>query len=104
MEVTTLTDRTVEGQITVTDSGSLVLSIPADAGWELYVDGEKTEVEPFFDALIGVSLEEGTHTIRLCYTTPGVKVGAAVSAAALALFGISMLIRYGRRRREWRKN
>jgi uncharacterized membrane protein YfhO len=104
LEVTSLTDRTVEGQITVTDPGRLVLSIPDDEGWEIYVDGELAEIEPFSYAMLGVSLEEGTHTIRLCYTTPGLKAGAAGSAAALALFGISMLIRYGRRRREWRKN
>jgi uncharacterized membrane protein YfhO len=99
MELTTFTDRTVEGQITVTDAGRLVLSIPADEGWELYVDGEKREIEPLSDALIGVSLEAGTHTIRLRYTTPGLAVGAAGTAAALALFGGSMWICYHRRRR-----
>jgi uncharacterized membrane protein YfhO len=100
MELTDMTDRTVEGQITVTDPGRLVLSIPADEGWELYVDGEKTEIEPFEDALIGVSLTEGTHTIRLHYTTPGLLYGAAGTTAALALFGCSMGIRYRKRRRK----
>jgi uncharacterized membrane protein YfhO len=99
MELTSMTDRTVEGEITVTDPGRLVLSIPADEGWTLYVDGEETEITPFSDALIGVSLEKGTHTIRLSYTTPGLTLGLAGSAVALTLFAVSMLVRGLRRRR-----
>jgi uncharacterized membrane protein YfhO len=100
MELTSMTDRTVEGEITVTDPGRLVLSIPADEGWTLYVDGKETEIEPLSDALIGVTLGEGTHTISLSYTTPGVKAGAAGTFAALALFAVSMLFEIMRSKKE----
>ena len=75
-------------------AGRLILSVPADEGWSLYVDGKKTKIKPFADALIGVHLKEGTHKIELRYTTPGVQIGAAISIAALLLFLFSMWIRY----------
>jgi uncharacterized membrane protein YfhO len=103
MELTDMTDRTVEGEIEVTEAGRLILSIPADEGWELYVDGQKTQIDPLKDALIGVYLSEGTHTISLSYTTPGLMTGALASGAAVALFGLSMLLRYKKEVRHGKK-
>lgn len=92
MELTSMTDRSVKGTINVKDEGRLVLSIPADEGWKLYVDGKETEITPLSDALIGVHLEDGEHEIELYYTTPGLKTGALISAGAILLFAISMWI------------
>lgn len=89
-----MTDRRIVGSIDVRQAGRLILSVPADEGWTLYVDGKKTKIKPFADALIGVHLKEGTHKIELRYTTPGVQIGAAISIAALLLFLFSMWIRY----------
>lgn len=91
MELTSMTDRSVEGTIDVKEEGRLVLSIPADEGWTLYVDGKETEIEPLEKALIGVHLTEGKHTIRLHYTTPGLKIGAWISAGAILLAAISLI-------------
>lgn len=92
MNLTEMTDRTIKGTINVKDAGRLILSVPADQGWSLYVDGKETQITPFSDALIAVHLDEGEHEITLHYTTPGLKIGAVISAAAVALFGISMWI------------
>lgn len=92
MKLTSMTDRSVEGTIDVKNEGRLVLSIPADQGWTLYVDGRETEIAPLSDALIGVHLTEGEHKIELHYTTPGLKSGAMISGVAILLFVISMWI------------
>ena len=89
MQLTDMTDRKIEGKIQVQNAGRLILSVPADEGWTLYVDGKETEIEPLADALVGVHLEKGSHTIKFCYTTPGVKVGAGISLGAVVLFMIS---------------
>ena len=94
MSLEKMTDRRIVGSIDVRQAGRLILSVPADDGWTLYVDGKKTKIKPFADALIGVHLKEGTHKIELRYTTPGVQIGAAISIAALLLFLFSMWIRY----------
>lgn len=92
MQLTDMTDRKIEGKIRVQNAGRLVLSVPADEGWTLYVDGKETEIEPLADALVGVHLEKGSHTIKLCYTTPGVKAGAGFSLGAVVLFMISAYV------------
>lgn len=92
MQLTDMTDRKIEGKIRVQNAGRLVLSVPADEGWTLYVDGKETEIEPLADALVGVHLEKGSHTIKLCYTTPGVKEGAGFSLGAVVLFMISAYV------------
>lgn len=91
MTLTKQTDTKVEGIIDVKEAGRLVFSIPAESGWTLYVDGKKTSVEKFKDTFLGIHLEEGTHTIKLCYKTPGLFVGAAISAFCIALAGILLL-------------
>lgn len=102
MQLTDMTDRKIEGKIQVQNAGRLILSVPADEGWTLYVDGKETEIEPLADALVGVHLEKGSYTIKLCYTTPGLKVGAGISLGAVILFLISACVRTGiSRKREW---
>ena len=95
MQLTDMTDRKIEGKIQVQNAGRLILSVPADEGWTLYVDGKETEIEPLVDALVGVHLEKGSYTIKLCYTTPGLKVGAGISLGAVILFLISACVRTG---------
>ena len=95
MQLTDMTDRKIEGKIQVQNAGRLILSVPADEGWTLYVDGNETEIEPLADALVGVHLEKGSYTIKLCYTTPGLKVGAGISLGAVILFLISACVRTG---------
>ena len=95
MQLTDMTDRKIEGKIQVQNAGRLILSVPADEGWTLYVDGKETEIEPLADALAGVHLEKGSYTIKLCYTTPGLKVGAGISLGAVILFLISACVRTG---------
>jgi uncharacterized membrane protein YfhO len=93
LELTSFSDTCVEGTIDVGQAGSLVLSIPSQSGWTLYVDGEETSFSGFKDALISVPLSQGTHSIRLTYRTQGLLEGAAVSAGSVLLFVISMWMR-----------
>jgi uncharacterized membrane protein YfhO len=97
MELTDFSDTKVEGEIDVTQEGRLILSIPAEDGWTLYVDGEETPIEAFSDALISVHLAKGHHKIRLSYQTPYLTVGAAISTGSVLCFLLLMLLR---RRRE----
>lgn len=91
MELEEYTDTTIKGGIDVTEAGRLVMSIPYEAGWTLYVDGKETEILDFKETFISVYLEEGHHDIELRYMTPGLKVGAMLSAACVGLFVLTML-------------
>lgn len=87
------TDTSVDGYIDVTEAGRLIFSIPMEEGWTLYVDGVETEGEAFKDTFLSVYLEEGHHTIALRYMTPGLGLGAAISAVCVGLFVISVVLR-----------
>ena len=98
MELQEMTDTSVRGRIDVKETGRLILSIPADEGWKLYVDGIRTEIEPWQNALIGVSLTPGEHEIYLRYETPGLAVGMMISAGCVCIFVILCVCRYWRKK------
>lgn len=104
MTLTAQTDTKVEGTIDVREAGRLVFSIPAESRWKLYVDGKETPATDFKNTFISVYLPEGNHTISLRYETPGLWLGAGISAACIALAVILLLCHNKRSacRTEWR--
>lgn len=93
MKLEEYTDTSIRGSIDVTEEGRLVLSIPNEEGWTLYVDGNETQIQDFKDTFISVSLEEGLHTIELLYQTPGLQTGARISGVCVVLFVITHFLR-----------
>lgn len=87
------TDTNIKGYIDVEEEGRLIFSIPDESGWSLYVDGEEMEIEYFKDTFISVHLTEGHHEIELRYMTPGLAVGAVLSAVCVGLFVVTMFVR-----------
>ena len=62
------------------------MAVPYSSGWKAYVDGKETKIYQANGMYMGIPVEKGAHTIELSYTTPGLKIGAAVSAAAWIIF------------------
>ncbi len=79
-------ETSLNGHIYVTSAGQLVLSIPYDPGWTLYVDGVRTDMELFEDTFIGTYLDEGSHTIELRYFPEGFLAGVIISVLCTMLF------------------
>ena len=90
----------VKGNVTLQETGMLVFAIPVEKGWTLYVNGQETPLEAFKEALLAVTLEEGTYEIELKFRTPGVGIGLGVSAICIALFAICWNIE--KKRKVWR--
>lgn len=91
MEIGNYTDTSVEGEIEVREAGNLIVSIPAEKGWTIWVDGEKIEPDTFCEAFFSIPLSEGTHEISMKYRTPGLCAGAVVSATCVLIFVAIML-------------
>jgi uncharacterized membrane protein YfhO len=85
-------ETSLSGTIDVNNAGYLVLSIPYDPGWTLYVDGIKTDYDLFENAFISVYLNNGSHSVELKYFPDGLITGAAISIIAIALFTIITII------------
>ena len=103
LEITEHGENYLKGHVTLEEAGTLVMSIPMEKGWTLYVNGEETPIETFKEAFMKVDLDAGTYEIELEFETPGFKEGLAVSAVCVAVFAVCWLVerpgRTGRRRR-----
>jgi uncharacterized membrane protein YfhO len=86
MTVESYDETSVNGSIDVEKEGYLVMSIPNDPSWTLYVDGEKTDFEAFEGAFISVYLSKGSHTIELKYYPKGLTLGIIVSILSVIIF------------------
>lgn len=73
----------IKGTITADEDGIMFTSIAWEPGWTVYVDGVKTEPVKLVDALIGVPLTAGTHTIEMKFFPEGMKLGFIVSLVGL---------------------
>lgn len=61
----------------------LMTTIPADAGWSVFVDGRRAEPVKVFDALWAVKLSPGTHTVEWRYIPRGFLPGLAITMFSL---------------------
>lgn len=86
------TDTLIEGKIKANEDGYLYTSIPYEKGWELYIDGKKTDTVKYAGAFVSALIEKGEHEIRLQYSPDGFDIGIIISLASLLLLGISALI------------
>jgi uncharacterized membrane protein YfhO len=86
MQLADMEDGYVKGYITFDEPGLMFTSIPYDAGWTAYVDGEKTEIETVGNAFIALNLSEGEHVIEMKYFPPGLKPGIILTALGWIIF------------------
>ncbi len=95
LNITEFTDRKISGTINVEEDGVLYTSIPYDKGWEITVDGEKLHTDEYIivgNALLGINLEKGSHTVQFKYTPQGLKLGIIISVIGLLLLIIYIFI------------
>ena len=79
-------DNYVYGTINLDKTKFLCLTIPYSSGWNLYVDGEKKELQKANLMFMGTYLDEGYHEIELKYSTPYLRTGAILSFVGLVVF------------------
>lgn len=94
MEITKFDTTEIEGKITADRDLTLFTSIPFDGGWSVYVDGKKTDnIEKIGDALLGINLSEGSHTVRLKFTAQGLLPGIVMSGGCFIILITYAVIR-----------
>ncbi|MED9904938.1 MAG: YfhO family protein [Lachnospiraceae bacterium] len=93
---TAYTADSLEGTVTAANDGYLVMSVPYEPGWEIFIDGKETEYEMFADTMIAVPVTSGKHTVSMRYSIHGTGLGLMLSIVGTVLF----ILIYGRRKRE----
>ena len=78
----------ITGSITtVSDSQTILTTIPYDEGWTVKVDGEKVDIYKSLDALITFDIvEAGEHSVEFIYCPDVYVYGAICSGAFILLF------------------
>lgn len=93
MEIVEMKGDYVKGMVDAKQSGVLMTSIPYGKGFDVFVDGEKTECKAIADALIGVELEEGKHNVEFVYHTPYARIGALISLISVLVYILSFFVK-----------
>ena len=71
---------------------TVITTIPAEDGWQLYIDGQPASYKVYQNAYIAFDAPTGDHTAELVFTAPGLKAGAAVSFAGIVLLAAFVFI------------
>ena len=90
LDVSENKERYIRGTIKLAKDKMLYTSIPYDKGWDVYVDGEKLSDENIVkigNALMGVNMESGEHTVEFKFTPRGM-----VPGIILSLIGVLILV------------
>ena len=90
LEKTYMQGNTVKGKISIEKDGTLLVSVPYDKGWNVYVDGKRVKQKNIAGGLTGIDLNEGTHSIYMKFYCPGIKSGFVISI--ITLTGICVYI------------
>ena len=67
------------------NEGTIYTSIPYDEGWNVYVDGVKTDTFLIGNSLLGFDINDGEHEITLVYKIPYFKIGMGISIGSLSI-------------------
>lgn len=86
LELTTFKNTQLEGTITCGQDGLLYTSIPQDGNWSATVDGAPATTVLIGDAMVGLALTEGTHTIAFTYHNAAFSLGWKVTLACAVVF------------------
>ncbi len=89
LAATQASGNTLAGVIEVKDAGLFYTSIPYEPGWTAELDAEPVEITPVGGAFISFCIPQGTHTVTITYTPPGVWTGALITG--LSLIGLLLL-------------
>ncbi len=93
LQVESASDTRIQGTITLKDDSVLYASIPAEKGWEVYIDGEKQQTYDLGMGLLFCDIEAGTHTVEYRYRAPGFALGLSVSVVtAVALLAVELFV------------
>ncbi len=74
---------TMMGSISCDGEGILMLAIPDQEGWTVYVDGNKVTTYNVDYGFIGVKISKGVHKIKACYEIPQLNIGILCTLLAV---------------------
>ena len=87
-------NRGFTSRINMESENLVFFSVPYESGWKAYVNGKEVEIEKVNVGFMAVLAPEGDCEIRFVYTTPGLLIGCVISAIAVIIAAIYIIICY----------
>jgi uncharacterized membrane protein YfhO len=87
-------------KIYLLEDNLVFFSVPYEDGWTAYVNGKETVIEKVDVGFMAVFAEKGINEIVFVYNTPGLKLGAVISAlSVIGLIAYMIFFRIEQRRK-----
>ncbi|SEB00506.1 membrane protein YfhO [Pseudobutyrivibrio sp. ACV-2] len=80
----------LKGTIKTDNDGLVMIAVPVDDGWSVYVDNQKVETFLADYGFIGLPIDSGNHEVSIKYETPMFKQGLFMSCIGILLLLMSM--------------
>ena len=88
LKITKHSNTEIVGNIRLDEPKDLIIPIPVEEGWKVYVNNKLIEPELFMDTFFKIPLEAGDYGIGLVYETPGFNIGLGISIMSLIILGL----------------
>ncbi len=88
LQLTAFESTKVSGTISCNRNGVLYTSIPQNGNWRAYVDGKEAQIVEIGDAMVGLILSQGEHTVTFLYHNAAFSLGWKISLACFAVFAV----------------
>ena len=85
LELTEFSNTKVVGTINCNRDGLLYTSIPQTGNWHATVDGKTVETVKIGEAMLGIYLTEGDHTVTITYHNKAFDLGALATAVSATM-------------------
>lgn len=82
----------IECNVDIDKTKILCVAAPYDKGWQAKIDGVETKIYRMNNMFMGIEVPEGEHSISLYYTTPGLKIGLALSFSAVVIIAFYIIM------------
>ena len=86
------TQATYSASVKTDKTSMLCVPLTYSSNWTAYVDGEKAEVRNINGGLMGVSVSEGSHDVKLVYSVPHFKMALMISLGGCLVFIIILIL------------
>ncbi|MEG2396941.1 MAG: YfhO family protein, partial [Oscillospiraceae bacterium] len=90
--LTEFKETNVKGTVNAKNDGYLMMSMPYDEGWTIFVDGKETEIFENAAHIMTFPVTKGEHTIEMKYFPLGLRDGLFVSGGSILALALSVLV------------
>jgi len=94
LNLTSFSSTFLEGTIDCNRDGILYTSIPQNGNWSATVDGKEADIVLIGDAMIGIPITQGTHTVAFTYNNKAFSLGWKISLICFLGLAVVTWIQY----------